>query len=320
MASQASSHKRPFWTRSRRRTAWFYIFISPWILGFLALAVFPLVVGFLTSLTNYDGLTPLDQVKFLGFKNYERALTLDSDVPFSAGRTIVWGLLNIPIYLTVSFILALILNQNVKGRGLFRTIYYLPTVIPAVTAVTVWKIILDQNFGILNAAISLFRPGTAIGWLSDFAMPGMTTIAVWGGLGFGMVIFLAGLQDIPDELVEASRIDGANNLQVFRHIIFPLMTPVLFFQLIMGLIGAFQQLNLPLILTTSGLGQSAVPPRDIYLFMIHAYRQIFNSSRYGYGTALIWMLFTVVVILTAIVFWSSKFWVYTPGSDEEKRA
>ena len=141
---------------------------------------------------------------------------------------------NLPAWLILSFSLALILNQGIKGQGIFRTLYYLPSLVPGSAAIVAWKILLDKNNGMLNGILSIFQPGTAIGWLSQYSMEGMTAIAVWTGLGAGMVIFLAGLQGIPDELVEASRIDGANGIQVFRHITLPLMTPVLFFQLILG--------------------------------------------------------------------------------------
>jgi multiple sugar transport system permease protein len=213
--------------------------------------------------------------------------------------------------------LALILNQDVKGRDFFRTLYYLPSVVPAVAAVTIFKIMLDKNNGLLNGVISLFRPGTAIGWLTTYALQGMTAVAVWTGLGAGMVIFLAGLQNIPDELVEAARIDGANTWQVFRYITLPLMTPIIFFQLIMGLIGSFQQLVYPLLLASLASSNFvSVPPRSIYLYMIHTYQQIFANQRYGYGTALLWLLTISVTALTLTVFWSQKFWVYSGDSLE----
>lgn len=301
-------------TRNQRRTLTFYLFVSPWLIGFVLLGIFPLLVGLLTSLTNYDGLN-LATLKFVGLDNYARAFE-DRDVSFSIVRTMLWGLANLPLWLVLSFLLALILNQDVKGRGLFRTIFYLPSLIPITAAVTAWRIILEKNFGLLNASISLFTPETvAIGWLSDYSLPGMTSIAIWGGLGYGMVIFLAGLQGIPDELKEAAQIDGANSWQVFRHVILPLMTPVIFFQLVLGLIGSFQQLNLPLLVTKVGIAASSVPPRPIYLYMIHTYQQIFTNGRYGYGTALLWMLFIGILILTWIVFWSEKYWVYSDASE-----
>jgi ABC-type sugar transport system permease subunit len=302
-------------TRQQRRTLTFYAFVSPWLLGFIFLSVFPLVIGFITSLTNYDGLN-LETVKFVGWDNYIRAFE-DPDVKFSLLRTILWMLANLPLWLILSFVLALILNQDVKGRGFFRTLFYLPSLIPFTAAVTAWRIILEKNFGMLNAFISLFTPEpVAIGWLSDYSLPGMTSIAIWSGLGAGMVIFLAGLQGIPDELKEAAQIDGANGWQVFRHITLPLMTPVIFFQLVLGLIGSFQQLNLPLIVTKVGIAASSVPPRPIYLYMIHTYRQIFTEGRYGYGTALVWLLTIGSLLLTAVVFWSEKYWVYAGDSQE----
>jgi ABC-type sugar transport system permease subunit len=306
--------KKRHLTRNQRRTLTFYMLVSPWLIGFIFLGVFPLVVGFFVSLTNYDGLN-IDSFKMVGIDNYARAFE-DQDVAFSLGRTVLWGLLNLPLWLVLSFALAVILNQKVKGRGIFRTIFYLPYLIPATAAVTAWRIVLEKNFGYLNAALNFIQPGIAIGWLTEHALLGMTTIAVWLGLGAGMVIFLAGLQGIPDELKEAARIDGASSWQVFRHVTLPLMTPVIFFQLVLGLIGAFQQLNLPLIITDVGITSTAVPPRPIYLYMIHTYRQIFTSQRFGYGTALLWMLFIGILVLTMIVFWSEKYWVYTEAPDQ----
>jgi multiple sugar transport system permease protein len=309
-ADRAAMPGRRGLSRRQRRTLTFYLFISPWLIGFIALSVIPLILGFLTSLTNYDGLN-LASLKFLGVGNYLRAFT-DPEAGYAFKQTVIWLLANLPAWLILSFTLAMILNQNVKGRGIFRTLYYLPSIVPGAAAILAWKVILDKNNGLLNGVISLWRPGTAIGFLSDFSMAGMTTIAVWGGLGAGMVIFLAGLQGISDELVEAAKIDGASGLDIFRNITLPLMTPVIFFQLVLGLIGAFSQLNLPLLLTKVGLtGQGAVPSREIYLYMIHAYYQIFTSQRYGYGTALLWLLFIGVLLLTLFVFWSEKFWVYS---------
>jgi multiple sugar transport system permease protein len=316
VAQRGAERKRRVWNRSRRRTATFYLFISPWIIGFLLLIIIPVIVAILTSFTNYDGLS-MSTLRWVGLDNYARAFdpSKDPNVSFSFVRTLLWGAFNLPSWLIISFALALILNQNLKGRGFFRTLYYIPSIVPIVAAMTAWKVMLDKNVGWLNAFISLFVPGTAIGWLSDYALTGMTLVAVWTGLGTAMVIFLAGLQNIPDELVEAARIDGANSFQIFRYITLPLMTPVLFLQLVMGLIGVFQQLNLPLVLTQVGISRGSVPPRQIYLFMIHVYRQIFISNRWGYGVALMLIMFVVVVLLTLVVFWTEKYWVYSDAPE-----
>lgn len=298
-------------SRQWRRTTAFYLFILPWLLGLICLSLFPLAVGLLTSFTNYDGLN-INSLKFVGLRNYQRAIALDPDARFAFGRTLAWTALNLPIYLALSFILALILNQGVKGRGIFRTAYYLPSVVPAVALVWIWKIFLDKNYGLLNGLISVFRPGTAIPWLSTYALQGLTVISVWGGLGAGMVVFLAGLQGIPDELVEAAQIDGAHMLQVFRHITIPLLTPVIFFLVVNGLIGSFQQLVLPQLLTTGSIsGGRPVPPRSVYLYMIHVDRQIFGLQRFGYGMALLWMIFVVIALLTFLVFRTERYWVHS---------
>jgi multiple sugar transport system permease protein len=307
-------------SRTRRKTVAFYAFIAPWLIGFVALGIIPLALGFLASLTNYDGLN-LPTVKFVGLRNYAWAFT-DADMHFSFGRTLIWGALNLPIWLGLSFALALVLNQDVKGRGIFRTLFYLPSIIPAVAAVWIWKVFLDQNYGLLNAILSLFRPGTALPWLSTYALQGLTAIAVWGGLGSGMVIFLAGLQGIPDELIDAARVDGANSWQIFRHVTIPLMTPIIFFQLVMALIGSFQQFVIPLLLTTTAgsgsTGLPPVPPRSVYLYMNHVYRQIFGLQRFGKGTALLWLLSIVVMVLTLVVFKTERYWVYSETATGEE--
>jgi len=304
-------------SRAARRTLAFYSFVTPWLLGFVLLGVIPLLLGIATSLTNYDGLN-LNNLKFLGLRNYGRAFT-DPDVLFSFKRSLLWCVLNLPTWMGLSFILALILNQDVKGRGVFRTLYYLPGVVPIVATVWIWKIFLDKNYGLLNAIISIFRPGTAIAWLSSYALLGLTAIAVWGGLGWGMVVFLAGLQGIPDELVEAARIDGANVLQVFANVTIPLMTPVIFFVLIQALIGAFQQLTIPLLIAGWASGLPPVPPRSVYLYMIHVWRQIFGLQRFGYGIALLWLLFIFVASLTLLVFRTERYWVHSEMGEKEQR-
>jgi multiple sugar transport system permease protein len=218
--------------------------------------------------------------------------------------------LNLPAWMILSFILALILNQDVRGRGFFRTAYYIPSVIPIVALIWVWRIILDRNVGLLNALLNVFRPGTAVNWLTTYALPGLTIIAIWTGLGWGMVVFLAGLQGIPDELIEAARIDGASSLQIFRHITIPLMTPVIFFVLVNGLVSGFQQYVIPQLLNAGG-NIAAAPPRQVYLILSHVNRQVFAFQRFGYGTALLWLLFFVIVAITFVLFRSSNYWVYS---------
>jgi ABC-type sugar transport system permease subunit len=300
--------------RARRQTLAFYVFIAPWLIGFVLLTIIPLVAGFLTSLTNYDGLNVFD-LKFKGLDNYGRIFS-DPDALFSVGRTILWTTLNVPSWIILSLMLALVLNQDIKWRGFFRTLFYLPNIIPVVATVWVWKIFLDANNGLLNAIIRIFYPGLTLRWFSDYALTSLTMISVWGGLGWGMVVFLAGLQGVPDELKEAARIDGANAIQVFFNITLPLLSPILFFMLINALIGSLQSYVMPLLIA----GNQGVPPRETYLYMVHVYRQIFIYQRYGYGTAMLWVLSIVLLALSLLVFWSSRYWVHYEVAVEEGEA
>ncbi len=293
--------------RNQRRTRTFFAFISPWLLGFILLTIFPLAFGLFISLTNYDGLN-LNNLDFVGVQNYQTAFQ-DPRVQLTFDRTLVWTAINLPTWLIFSLLLAVIANQKVKGIGIYRTLFYLPSIIPAVGLVWTWKILLEKNYGLVNAIISIWRPGTAIGWLTDQAMFGVTAMALWNGLGAGMIIFLAGLQGVPDELVEAAKIDGANSFRVFWHVTLPMMTPVIFYQLVMGLISAFQQLTIPWLATTSG--SIGVPPRSIYLYMINVYQQIFGVGRFGYGMAMLWLLILVILLLTFLVFRTQRYWVYS---------
>lgn len=318
-AYTAQTPKRAWWQPRSRRAARqfaFYAMITPWLVGFILLGVVPLVVGLLASFTNYDGLN-VDTVKWIGSRNYQRVFQ-DSEAIHAFRRTLLWSALNVPIWLIFSFILALILNQGIRARGFFRTLFYLPSIIPAVGAVWAWRLLLDPNNGVVNAIISIFRPGTAILWTTDYALPSLTMMAVWQGAGVGMVIFLAGLQGIPRELEEAAYLDGASTLRVFRHVTIPLMTPVIFFQLVLAIIGSLQQFALPMLLAGGRMG--SVPPRDAYFFVVHVMRQIFTFSRFGYGLALMWLLFIIIVVLTIVVFWSSRFWVYYEVEIGDKKA
>jgi multiple sugar transport system permease protein len=302
--------------RAWRETRSFYLFIAPWLIGFVALNLLPLVLGLVTSLTNYDGFN-LDNLKFRGLANYSRVLE-DDDVLYSFGRTLIYTAVNVPLGITLALALAMLLNQTLVGRGFFRTLFYLPHIIPIVAVVWIWRIFLDQNFGILNAMISLVRPDTGIRWLVDYPTQVVVALALWTGVGGGMVIFLAGLQGVPNELKEAARIDGASGWGVFRHVTLPLLTPVVFFQLILSVIGSLQVLVAPMLLTGTQLG--ALPPRDNYFYVVHVYQQVFANQRFGYGTALLWLLFLVIVLLSLLVFRSSRYWVYYEVDQEGAKA
>lgn len=306
------------WLASRpgRRTVAFYAFTSPFWLGAIILGLIPIILGFLVSFTNYDGLNLYTTMKFVGVENYRRVFT-DPNALLSIPRTFRWTMSSVPLGIAAAFVLASILNQNIRGRGVFRTIFYLPSLLPAVAVTVVWKIFLDGNYGLLNYLISLFRPNTVIHWLQDRAFLSLLVMSVWWGIGGSTVVILAGLQGIPPELIEAARIDGANSWQVFWKVTIPLMTPVILFMLITGIIGSFQAFIIPVLLGTQqyvaiGAGK---PPKDVYFFMVHVWRLLYVNQQYGRSTAMLWVMAIILGALTFLIFKTSDFWVYSEGKE-----
>lgn len=307
------SRRRRFASRRMQKNIAFYLFIAPWLLGLIFLVLIPVLGGVGISFTNYDGLN-IGNLKFLGFRNYTRIFT-DEDALWSLQRVFVWTALNVPLWLCLSFILAYLLNQGIRARGFFRTMYYLPSVIPLVAVGWIGRLMLHPTLGLVNQTLDFVFPGVQINWLTEYAMISLTTIAVWTGLGAGIVIFLAGLQGIPVALEEAAVIDGANRFQSLRHVTIPLMTPIIFYQMVLSIVTAMQYFALPMLLApTAGGGGGALgaaPTRAVYLFMVHSFRQAFGFHRYGYATALTWFLVILILLFTAFLFWSAPRWVHS---------
>jgi multiple sugar transport system permease protein len=305
-ATRAATARRRSWSRYSSRT--FYLFISPWlVLGFIALTVMPLAYGLGVSFTNYDGMSP--RWHWIGLSNYSE-LFGDPDTWWSLGRTLLYMGITVPLGVIGGLALALLLNQKIRNVGFFRTIFYVPAVVPVVATAVMWKIMFDRDAGIINAIYEALG-GSAITWLVDpTAFTALIVMVLWG-LGGGMVIFLAGLQGVPTELREAAAVDGANPFQAFRAVTLPLLTPVIFFQVVTGVIYSLQTLVQPLLLAVSSgaVGPDSVP-RSNYLYMVNVYAQVFSNGRLGYGAALLWVLFAVILALTLIVFRSSTLWVY----------
>jgi multiple sugar transport system permease protein len=295
-------------TRSRRQMLWFLFFQSPWLLGLIFLTIIPIVGGLIISLSNYDGIS-IPTTKFIGLDNYSRMLT-DKQAVEAFKRTLIFVLISVPLVLTIAFGMAMLLNRAVKGRGVFRTVYYLPTLIPIVAVAWIFKLFLASKNGPLNSAINAVFPVGEIIWIGQaHALATVISMALWMSFGTGMVIFLAGLQGIPQELEEAAIVDGANRFQVFRNVILPLMTPVIFFQLLLSLIGTFQELLRPMLLWSTR-GMEGTPSKPVYLMMVHVYQQVFTFGRYGYGAAILWFSFILLMLLALLLFWSAKYWVY----------
>ena len=303
-----------FSRRERREMAAFHLFTLPWLLGFLGLSLIPLLLGLATSFTNYNGLN-LATLKFVALRNFERAFGSE-DFLIAVTNTAKYAAVSVPVYLALSMLLAIVLNQPLRGRELFRLLYYVPAILPVAGAVLAWKLVFGLQSGLANAFLSLFVPGTAVNWINDHYFPVLWLYA-WWSVGGGMVLFLAALQGIPTELYEAARLDGAGQIRLFRHITLPLITPVIFFQLILGIISALQILEVPILLTNRG-GQSGQIQlaQTKFMFMVYTYSQVFDFQRFGYGVALAWVCFVAVLVLTLVIIGTSRYWVYYEVAQE----
>lgn len=289
---------------TRREALTFYLCISPWLVGLLLFVIGPMLVSLGISFTRWDLLTP---PRFVGLRNYERML---NDPLFwqSLKVTALYTLLYMPTELVGGLALALLMNQRVPGIAVFRTIFYLPSVISGVAFVVVWMWIFHPEAGLLNLALA--QVGIAgPRWLTDprTALSALWLMSLWG-LGRTAVIYLAGLKGVPKELHEAAMIDGATAWQAFRHITIPLLTPTIFFNLILSLIATFQTFTSAFVATNGG-------PLDATLFyVLYLYRQAFERFSMGYASALAWVLFVIILSLTLLVVRSADRWVYYEGA------
>ena len=308
-----------------QRAKWFYIFVSPWFLGFLAFMAIPVTVGFLMSLTNFTG-GNFETLQFVGLDNYREAFAdffSSGDAWHSLSRTLLYAAVTIPISIVLSFTVAVLLTRNIRGREWFRILFYIPSMLPIVGSIWVWKMMMNNDYGVVNAIIYLFSPSTYIRWMTEHSFIVLVMWAIWGSLGGAVILFMAGLQGVPSELEDAARVDGANPFQVFFRITIPLLTPVIFYQVVVSLIGALQILTPPLLLAPaqqpgSGMaGISTTPQREIYMLLVDIYQESFIRQRFGYGSALLWILFGFILILTLIISYTSKYWVFYEVDPEE---
>lgn len=306
MSVGVESRGRAAMARPRRR--WLpkgavgYVFIAPWLVAFVAFEALPILSGFYHSFTDWTATGKA--AKWVGLNNYSEALTRDPLFWKAVTNTLYYIGVSVPLGIVVAFALALMLNAKIRGRDAYRTIYYLPSVVPTVAAVIVWTFIFETRRGILNFLLELVGL-PPIRWLSDpnWAMPALIIMSLWG-LGASMVIFLAGLQGIPQELYEAAEVDGANGWHKLWSLTVPLMTPTIFFNLVMNLVAAFQAFNNAFIMTNGG------PNNATLLYMLHLYNNAFHYFRMGYASAMAVMLFIVVFGVTLLVYRSSRRWVY----------
>jgi multiple sugar transport system permease protein len=285
------------------------LFASPWILGLLLFNAYPILISLYYSLTSFSVLT---SPVWVGFDNYVTLVTRDPTFATSVQNSLVYAAMSIPSSMVVGIGLALLLNTNVTGMSIYRALYYLPVLVPPVASAVIWKWVLNPRFGVVNALLGSVGV-TGPGWLSDplWAKPSMVIIDLWA-LGNAVIIYLAGLQDVPRELLEAAEIDGAGGLGRMWYITLPMITPVIFFNLIMGVIGAFQSFTIPFTLT-NGDGS---PAQSLLFYSMYLFRNAFMTLRMGSASAMAWMLLVVVLIATLIIFGTASRWVYYRGGEK----
>lgn len=278
-----------------------FFFILPWVLGFLIFSLIPIIESLYIGFTDWNSLT---QPNFIGFKNY---IDLFKDKNFINALmvTVKFGIISVPLGILTSMTLAALLNNPIKGISFFRTALYIPAVVSGVSVALLWRWILDKDFGLLNMMLSKIGI-EGPGWLADpnWVLPSYILIAIWGA-GGGILTYLAGLQDIPKSLYEAAEIDGAGWFRSFKEITVPMLSPVIFYNLIMGIIGAFRKFSDAYII--GGAGNQG------RFYMVYLYENAFSFFKMGYATAMAWVLFVIILVLTILVFKSSSMWVFYSG-------
>jgi multiple sugar transport system permease protein len=291
-------------SRERRSLTHGLLFVSPWLIGFILFTIYPLIFSFYVSLTRYDLISP---PHFIGFANYHELFFEDPLFWTVMGNTLFYVFLSVPLALGFAFCIANLLNSRIVGRSFFRAIMYIPAIVPAVCTAMVWLFLLNIQYGAVNGILQTFGL-PAIPFLSNpsLAKPSLIMIAVWA-TGNAVVIFLAGLQDVPRSLYEAAIVDGANSWQQFWHVTIPLCTPVILYNMIIGFIAAFQEFTLPQLLTNGG------PANATLLYSVFLYQNAFTYLRMGKASALAWILFLIIVIFTVVLFRSSARWVFSGG-------
>lgn len=280
------------------------LFALPFVLGFLFWWAYPMGYSIYLVFQDWD---LLGEPQFVGLKNVVRLFT-DPKVTLSLYNTAFYTFLGVPLHLIIALLLALALNVPLRGIAVYRTIFYLPSVTPAVASAVVWLQIFHPEFGLLNAFLGLFGI-PPIKWLFEptIAKPAFIFMSTWS-IGPQIVIFLAGLQSIPQSLYEAAQIDGANRWQRFLFITLPMLSPIIFFNLVIGIIGSFQVFTSAFIMTGGG-------PQDATLFtVLYLYRNGFEYFRMGYASTIAWMLFWIIVFFTIVQFILARRWVYYEGA------
>ncbi len=286
------------------------LFAMPAILGFIIFTLGPMLASLILSFTDY---AVFNKLKFVGFENYINLF--NGDNPFfykSILVTFYYVALSVPLGLTFHFFLAVLMNRKIKFRGIYRAVFYLPTILPIAATCTVWMWLFNPDFGLLNYLLG-FLGIPKLMWIGSEAgvVPSIVLTAVWIA-GNTMVTFLAGLQDIPRQMLEAVDVDGGNAFHKLRHITIPMVSSTIFFNFIMGIINGFQVIVQPMMMTAGGPNNSSL------FYGMFLYKEAFEFSRMGSACAIAWVLFIIIMIFTGLTFKSSPMWVYYEGEVKGK--
>ena len=299
--------------KAQQRAGW--MFVSPWVFGFVLLVAGPMVLSLMLAMTKWSAMVPLSQAEFVGLDNFVHLFKYDKQFGQSLWVTVYFTVLAVPIVQVAALAVALLMNQNVRGIGLFRTAYFVPSVVTGVALVTLWITIFNNDTGMLNA---LLRPVTKLfgheppDWFGMdsqwFAVPALVLMTLWG-VGGGMVIYLAGLKGIPASLYEAARIDGASPWRQFLAVTVPMLSPLIFFNVVMGIIGSFQVFTQAYVIR----GGSGAQNEDLMFYVLNLYDHAFRFHNMGYASAMAWVLFVILLALTLLVFRGSRGVVHYEG-------
>lgn len=310
LANQADSTAKRSLTSSARRTAFRrnlegWLFASPWIIGFILWTLGPMLASLVIAFTEWD---LISAPRWIGLANVQEMI--NDDLVLQALKvTTLYAITSVPLHIAFGLGLALLLNARIVGLRFYRTAFYLPSVLSGVAVALLWRWLFSKEFGLINAF--LYRIGIeGPSWLGDehWALPSLVLMSLWG-IGAGAIIYLAGLQGIPTDLYEAAEVDGAQGWARFWNITLPMMTPVLFFQLVTGIIAALQVFTQAFIMTSGG------PNNATLFYLLYLYQNAFQYFRMGYGSALAWVLFLYILVLTLLTYRSSQLWVYYEGEE-----
>ncbi|MGQ9554587.1 MAG: carbohydrate ABC transporter permease [Anaerolineae bacterium] len=300
--SAKCTHKRIL---ERKEEVGFYLFISPWLVGFLVFTIGPMIASLVISFMQYDVLTP---PRWIGIQNYRIMFTTDPLFWQALKVTFIYTFGAVPLGMVAALAVAILMNQPIRGIYAFRTVYYLPSLITGVPASLLWMWVFNPTVGVLNYLLSLAGIRGPL-WLFDekWVLPALMVMSLWG-VGGSMIIYLASLQGVPQHLLEAAEIDGAGIWSRFWHVTVPMISPVIFFNLIMSIIGSFQVFTSAFVMTRGG------PANASLFYVLYLYRNAFSYFKMGYASSLAWILFGIILFFSLLVVRSSPAWVYYEGS------